>query len=187
MRNSAPTTIAPTGTISIIAGCSSGIEPLFALSYVRNVMDNTRLVEGYPIFEAVAHNEGFYSQALMERLADTGSVHELDGEIPQWVKRLFVTSHDITPEWHVAYAGGLPEAYCQRRIQDHKLPPYRHCSGHRKRLHAGIRAGLQGNHYLQGRQQRQPGSQHGAKRAAYQPSGTSRWHHQRRPIPVAED
>ena len=101
MRNSAPTTIAPTGTISIIAGCSSGIEPLFALSYVRNVMDNTRLVEGYPIFEAVAHNEGFYSQALMERLADTGSVHELDGEIPQWVKRLFVTSHDITPEWHV--------------------------------------------------------------------------------------
>ena len=101
MRNSAPTTIAPTGTISIIAGCSSGIEPLFALSYVRNVMDNTRLVEGYPIFEAVAHNEGFYSQALMERLADTGSVHELDGEIPQWVKRLFVTSQDITPEWHV--------------------------------------------------------------------------------------
>lgn len=101
MRNSAPTTIAPTGTISIIAGCSSGIEPLFALSYVRNVMDNTRLVEGYPIFEAVAHNEGFYSQALMERLANTGSVHELDGEIPQWVKRLFVTSHDITPEWHV--------------------------------------------------------------------------------------
>ena len=65
-RNSAPTTIAPTGTISIIAGCSSGIEPLFALSYVRNVMDNTRLVEGNPYFEAVAKKEGFYSPELME-------------------------------------------------------------------------------------------------------------------------
>ena len=101
MRNSAPTTIAPTGTISIIAGCSSGIEPLFALSYVRNVMDNTRLVEGNPIFEAVARHEGFHSQELMERLVEKGSLHDLDGEVPQWAKRLFVTSHDITPQWHV--------------------------------------------------------------------------------------
>ena len=101
MRNSAPTTIAPTGTISIIGGCSSGIEPLFALSYVRNVMDNTRLVEGNLFFEAVARKEGFYSQALMEALAEKGSLHDIDGDVPQWVKRLFVTSHDITPEWHV--------------------------------------------------------------------------------------
>lgn len=109
MRNSAPTTIAPTGTISIIAGASSGIEPLFALSYVRNVMDNTRLVEGNPYFEAVAKHEGFYSPELMERLAEKGSLADgfdklttgLDGEIPQWVKEVFRTSHDITPEWHV--------------------------------------------------------------------------------------
>ena len=101
MRNSAPTTIAPTGTISIIAGCSSGIEPLFALSYVRNVMDNTRLVEGNPFFEAVARHEGFYSQELMERLAETGSLHDLDGAVPEWAKRLFVTSHGISPERHV--------------------------------------------------------------------------------------
>ena len=101
MRNSAPTTIAPTGTISIIAGCSSGIEPLFALSYVRNVMDNTRLVEVNPFFEAVARHEGFYSQELMERLAETGSLHDLDGDVPEWAKRLFVTSHDISPERHV--------------------------------------------------------------------------------------
>ena len=101
VRNSAPTTIAPTGTISIIAGCSSGVEPLFALSYVRNVMDNTRLVEGNPFFEAVARKEGFYSQALMELLAEKGSLRDIDGDIHQWAKRLFATSHDITPEWHV--------------------------------------------------------------------------------------
>ena len=99
MRNSAPTTIAPTGTISIIAGASSGVEPLFALSYVRNVMDNTRLVEGYPYFQAVARHEGFYSPELMEQLAERGSLETID--VPQWVKDVFRTSHDISPEWHV--------------------------------------------------------------------------------------
>ena len=101
MRNSAPTTIAPTGTISIIAGCSSGIEPLFALSYVRNVMDNDRLVEGNPFFEAVAKHEGFYSNDLMEQLAQTGSLHHMGDTVPEWVQDLFTTSHDVTPEWHV--------------------------------------------------------------------------------------
>ena len=103
MRNSAPTTIAPTGTISIISGASSGIEPLFALGYVRNVMDNTRLVEGNPIFEAVARNEGFYSEQLIEDIARTGTLEGLD--IPQWVKEVFRTSHDISPEWHVRMQG----------------------------------------------------------------------------------
>lgn len=99
MRNSAPVTIAPTGTISIIAGASSGIEPLFALSYVRNVMDNTRLVEGNSYFEAVARNEGFYSDELMEQLAASGSLENLD--VPGWVKEVFRVSHDINPRWHV--------------------------------------------------------------------------------------
>jgi len=105
MRNSAPTTIAPTGTISIIAGASSGIEPLFALSYVRNVMDNTRLVEGNPYFEAVARQEGFYSDQLMEDLAHSGSLESLD--VPEWVKDVFRTSHDISPEWHVRMQGAI--------------------------------------------------------------------------------
>ncbi len=103
MRNSAPTTIAPTGTISIIAGVSSGIEPLFALGYVRNVMDNTRLVEGNPYFEAVARHEGFYSEQLIEDIARTGTLEGLD--VPQWVKEVFRTSHDISPEWHVRMQG----------------------------------------------------------------------------------
>ena len=107
MRNSAPVTIAPTGTISIIAGASSGIEPLFALSYVRNVMDSTRLVEVNPYFEAVARQEEFYTPELMEQVAETGSLEELDpasstGQaVPQWVKDVFRTSHDISPVWHV--------------------------------------------------------------------------------------
>ena len=107
MRNSAPTTIAPTGTISIIAGASSGIEPLFALSYVRNVMDNTKLVEGNPYFEAVAKHEGFYTEELMEDLAQTGSLEHMD--IPEWVKDVFRVSHDIAPDWHVKMQGAVQE------------------------------------------------------------------------------
>ena len=108
MRNSAPTTIAPTGTISIIAGASSGIEPLFALGYVRNVMDNTRLVEGNPYFEAVARREGFYSEQLIEDIARSGTLEGLPASkynVPQWVKDVFRTSHDISPEWHVRMQG----------------------------------------------------------------------------------
>ena len=99
IRNSAPTTIAPTGTISIIAGASSGIEPLFALSYVRTVMDRTRLVESNPYFEAVARHENFYSDELMQRIADTGSLDH--PEVPNWVKKIFPTSHTIRPENHI--------------------------------------------------------------------------------------
>jgi len=101
MRNATLTTIAPTGTISIIAGpCSSGIEPLFAISYYRNVMDNDKLVEVEPLFEQVAKERGFYSKALMEKIAENASIQNIDG-IPEDVKRVFVTSHDISPEWHV--------------------------------------------------------------------------------------
>ena len=107
VRNSAPVTIAPTGTISIIAGASSGIEPLFALSYVRNVMDNTRLVEGNAYFEAVARHEGFYSIELMEQLAAVGSLEELD--VPAWVKDVFRVSHDIAPRWHVRMQAAFQE------------------------------------------------------------------------------
>ena len=101
-------TIAPTGTISIIAGASSGIEPLFALSYVRNIMDGTRMVEVNPHFEALAIREGFHTPDLMERIAETGSLKDLanpaskNGQTtPQWVGEIFRTSHDISPNWHV--------------------------------------------------------------------------------------
>ena len=102
MRNSTVTSIAPAGTISIIAGCSSGIEPLFAISYIRTVMDNTKMVEINPFFQQEAQERGFYSDMLMEKITEKGSIHEFE-EIPEDIKRIYVTSHDIAPEWHVRH------------------------------------------------------------------------------------
>jgi len=101
LRNATVTTIAPTGTLSIIAGCSSGIEPLFAVSFVRTVMEGTRLIEINPYFERVAKERGFWSRELMERIAEKGSVRDFD-EVPEDVKAVFVTAHDINPLEHIA-------------------------------------------------------------------------------------
>ena len=100
MRNSTVTTVAPTGTISIIAGCSSGIEPIFAISFIRNVLSGTRLFETNPLFEMMSKERGFYSAKLLEEIAKTGSVRKIDG-VPEDIKKLFVTALDIEPEWHV--------------------------------------------------------------------------------------
>ena len=100
LRNATLTTIAPTGTLSIIANCSSGIEPIFAISYIRNIMDNTKLVEVHPYFKEVAEEKGFYSNELMALIATKGSIRQLE-EIPEDVQRLFVTAHDIEAAWHV--------------------------------------------------------------------------------------
>ncbi|MBW2238236.1 MAG: vitamin B12-dependent ribonucleotide reductase [Deltaproteobacteria bacterium] len=99
-RNAATTTIAPTGTLSIIADCSSGVEPLFALSFVRNVMDNDKLMEVNPYFENEAKKRGFYSSELMDAIAMDGGIQHLN-EIPADVREVFVTAHDISPEWHI--------------------------------------------------------------------------------------
>ncbi len=100
IRNATCTTIAPTGTISIIAGTSSGVEPLFAVSYVRQVLDNDTLVEVHPLFEKIAKERGFYSKELMQQIAEHGSLHGIDA-VPEDVRRIFVTAHDITPEDHI--------------------------------------------------------------------------------------
>ena len=99
-RNATCTTIAPTGTISIICGASSGVEPLFALSFVRNVMDDDELPQVDPYFAEVAKREGFYSDALMRRIAKEGTLAHID-EVPEYVKRVFVTAHDISPKYHI--------------------------------------------------------------------------------------
>ncbi|MEW6201957.1 MAG: vitamin B12-dependent ribonucleotide reductase [bacterium] len=99
-RNATVATIAPTGTISIIANASSSVEPYYAVSYVRNVMDNDELVEVNPYFEKAALEGGFFNETLMKRIARTGSIQNMT-EIPENIRRLFVTAHDITPEWHI--------------------------------------------------------------------------------------
>ena len=100
MRNSTTTTIAPTGTIGIIAGTSSGIEPLFALSFVRHVLEGAKLLEVTPLFEKIAHDRGLYSPELKTEIARKGSIQHITG-IPQDLKDLFVTALDVSPEQHV--------------------------------------------------------------------------------------
>ncbi|MFQ3573074.1 MAG: vitamin B12-dependent ribonucleotide reductase [Thermodesulfovibrionales bacterium] len=100
MRNATITTIAPTGTLSIIAGCSSGIEPLFAVSFVRNVLEGTKLIEVNPFFEEEMKALGLFNRELLERISQTGSVKDIP-EIPDEIKRVFVTAHDITPFDHI--------------------------------------------------------------------------------------
>ncbi len=100
MRNATVNAIAPTGTISIIAGCSSGIEPLFSLSYTRTVMGGTKLFEAHPLFEAELKNRGLFSQKLMARIRKHGSIQNSNA-IPEELKRIFTTSFDVTPEQHL--------------------------------------------------------------------------------------
>lgn len=109
MRNATVTTIAPTGTISIIAGVSSGIEPVFAISYIRNVMDNDKLIEVHPHFESLAKEKGFYSEELMSRIADKGTLHGIE-EIPEDIQSIFVTAHDISPEYHIRMQSAFQES-----------------------------------------------------------------------------
>jgi ribonucleoside-diphosphate reductase alpha chain len=99
-RNASRTTIAPTGSLSIIANCSSGIEPLFAVSYVRHILEGEEFMEVNPYFEKAAKKGGFYSADLMKHLAEGKRLKDI-GEVPEEIKRLFVTAHDISPEWHV--------------------------------------------------------------------------------------
>lgn len=100
IRNATVTTIAPTGTISIIANASSGVEPIFAVSYVRQVMDNDILIEVNPCFEKIAKERGYFTPELMQRIAEHGSLRDMD-EIPADIRKLFVTAHDISPEVHI--------------------------------------------------------------------------------------
>ena len=100
LRNATVNTIAPTGTISIIAGCSSGIEPLFAVSFMRNVLSGTKLFEVNPMFEETARMRGFYKSDLLARIARAGSLKRLKG-IPNEVKNTFVTAFDVSAEQHL--------------------------------------------------------------------------------------
>jgi ribonucleoside-diphosphate reductase alpha chain len=106
LRNCNLTTVAPTGTISIIAGCSSGIEPLFAVAFLRN-QAGTLMTDANEDFVRIAREGGWYSDALMQRVAEEGHIHF--PEVPERIQRTFVTAHDVTPEWHIRMQAAFQE------------------------------------------------------------------------------
>ena len=108
LRNATVTTIAPTGTLSIIAGVSSGVEPVFAYAYIRNVMDNTHLIETNQILKDKLVEAGIYSEELMKQIVEQGSLAHVDG-IPEEIKRVFVCAHDVSPIWHVKMQAAFQE------------------------------------------------------------------------------
>jgi len=108
VRNATITTIAPTGTLSIIAGCSSGIEPLFAAVFTRNILGGQKLLEVHPLFERAAKEQGFYSDELMDQVSHHKGIADI-ADIPEDVRRLFVTAYDASPEWHVRMQAAFQE------------------------------------------------------------------------------
>ena len=100
IRNATTTCIAPTGTISMIANCSGGVEPLFSLVFMRNIMDGTQLIEANDVFGNYAKEHGFYSDSLMKQILKDGTIMHND-DVPKDAKAIFVTAHDISPYWHV--------------------------------------------------------------------------------------
>jgi ribonucleoside-diphosphate reductase alpha chain len=119
LRNSYTTTIAPTGTISIIAGCSGGIEPMFSLAFLRQVMKDTKgnptiLREVNHVFEKIAHERGFYSDELVDDISEHGTLQHRE-EVPDEVKRVFVTAHDIAPHWHMRMQAAF-QRHCDSSI-----------------------------------------------------------------------
>jgi ribonucleoside-diphosphate reductase alpha chain len=100
VRNASITCVAPTGTISIIADCSSGIEPAYSLVFVRRVLDGSRMLQINPIFKQVAEKTGFYSKNLEKQIAKTGSIQKIP-QIPHKIRKVFKCAYDIKPEWHI--------------------------------------------------------------------------------------
>ena len=108
LRNATVTTIAPTGTLSIIAGVSSGVEPVFAYAYIRNVMDNTHLIETNQILKDKLAERGLFSDALMREIVEKGTLAHVPG-VPEDIRRVFVCAHDVSPIWHVKMQAAFQE------------------------------------------------------------------------------
>ena len=125
IRNATLTTVAPTGTLSIIAGCSSGVEPIFAISYLRRLADGTTVREVNPVFMQKAHELGFYTDELIDRISETGSIQGL-AEIPEIIRKVFVTALDIPPHWHVMMQAAFQQ-YCDNAVSKTVNLP-EHCS-----------------------------------------------------------
>ena len=122
LRNATLNTVAPTGTISMIAGCSSGIEPLFAISFIRNVLSGTKLFEVNSLFEAIAKERGFYRKELMAQIAQAGSLQRISA-IPREIRRIFVTAFDMSPLQHLQIQGAFQKYTDNSVSKTINLPP----------------------------------------------------------------
>ena len=109
VRNASRTCIAPTGTLSIIANCTSGIEPAYGLVYEKHVLDGQTLYEVNPVFEQELKNRGIYSKGLLQKIADNNGSCQGIKEIPEDMQKVFVVAHDISPEWHVKMQAAFQE------------------------------------------------------------------------------
>jgi ribonucleoside-diphosphate reductase alpha chain len=114
VRNAAITCVAPTGTISIIADCSGGIEPLYSLVFLRQVMAGRKLLQVNPIFKDVAEKRGFYSDALVQQILKTGSIQKIAG-IPAEIRKIFKCAYDVSPEWHIRMQAGF-QKHCDAAV-----------------------------------------------------------------------
>jgi len=114
VRNAAITCIAPTGSISIIADCSSGIEPAYSLVFVRQIMEGSKMLQINPIFQQIAQRGGFYSNKLEQQIAKTGSIQKI-GEIPARIRRVFRCAYDINPQWHIRMQAAFQE-HCDAAV-----------------------------------------------------------------------
>ena len=138
--------------------CSSGVEPIFALAFIRNVMDNTELPEAHPALEEVLKKRGLYSEDLMKSIAAVGGLHDMD--VPDDLKRIFVTAHDVSPEWHIRMQAAFQDHVdnaVSKTVNFSNSGPARGCGAG---LSAGLRAGRQGRHHLPRRLAAGAGAQH---------------------------
>jgi ribonucleoside-diphosphate reductase alpha chain len=143
MRNACTTTIAPTGTISILADCSGGIEPLYALVFRRRILDGRQLLEVNRHFLRVARERGFYSPELIERIAGTGTIRGME-EIPPEVRRVFVCARDVAPSWHIRMQAAF-QRHCDSSIaKTINFPPEAPPETVREIFLAAFREGLKG-------------------------------------------
>jgi ribonucleoside-diphosphate reductase alpha chain len=143
MRNATVTTVAPTGTVSILAGCSAGIEPLFSLAFVRRVLDGERLPEIHPHFREVAEREGFASPALYERLLHEGSCRAIPEIPPRW-REIFACAHDVSPEGHVRMQAAFQEHVDSGVSKTVNLPHEASVEDVRRVFHLADELGLRG-------------------------------------------
>jgi len=143
VRNATVTTIAPTGTLSIIAGCSSGIEPFFSLSYVRQVLNGVQIPEVNPLVAEVSKEEGFYNESLIEHISRGGDIKDRD-EVPEHIKDVFVTAYEILPEDHIKMQAAFQKYTDNAVSKTINLPPEATVEEVRQAYMAAWRLGCKG-------------------------------------------